>query len=92
MEETRWIIMGLPKKIEELSSNLTIDKAPKDEVLLHLDLVKMVELANPIPPSDMVVGFNRKAMRTNPELPKGDLKGMHLVPKCVGGANNNVVS
>lgn len=48
-------------------SNL-IDWAPKDEVLIHLDLMKMAELANPASPRVMVVGFDAKMMRTNPKL------------------------
>jgi hypothetical protein len=47
--------------------------------------MKMAELVDPMPPSDVVVGFNSKTMRTNRTLPKGYPKSMHPVLKRVGG-------
>ena len=55
----------VPRNIMKLSMDLIVDRAPKDEVLFHLILVKMAELVDPIPSGDMVVNFNKKMMRTN---------------------------
>lgn len=69
-----------------------VDGAPKDEVLLHLNLMKKTKLVDPISPGDMLVSFNVKIMRTNLNVPMGDLKNMHLMVKCVGRLNNKAVS
>lgn len=53
------------------SSNLVVDRAPIDEVLLRLDLMKMTKLANPISLGDVVVDFDSKIRKTNPKMPKG---------------------
>jgi hypothetical protein len=79
-------------KVVKLCSNLLIDGAPEDEVLLCLDLMKMAKLAYPIPSSAVGINFDSKTMRTNLKLLEGDPKSMHLVLKCVGGANNKVIS
>lgn len=61
-------------------------------MLPYLGLMKMVELVDPVPTSDVVVGFNLKMMRIDLKLPKGDLECMHPVLKCVGVLNNKSVS
>lgn len=52
----------------------------------------MAELVDPAPSSDVVVGFDSKMMRNNLKLCERDLKGMHLVSKCVGGLNCKAIS
>jgi hypothetical protein len=78
-------VLRLLEKVVKPSFNLVMDGAPKNEVLLHLILMKMVELIDPIPLHDVMIGFDSKMMRNNPKLPKEYPKSMHLVSKCVGG-------
>jgi hypothetical protein len=84
--------LGLLENAIKLSSNLIVDGAPENEVLIYLSLMKMAKLVDPILSSDVVVDFYLKMMRSNPKLPKWDLEGMHIVLKCVGSLNNNAIS
>jgi hypothetical protein len=60
-----------------------VDRVPKNEVLLSFNVMKMVDLPDPIPLRDMVVSFDLKMMRDNLKFPRCDPQSMHLVPKCV---------
>lgn len=84
--------MRLPEETKKPPSNLVVDGALKDEVLLYLDLMKMAELVNHVCLGDVVVDFNTKTMRTNPKLPKEDPKSMHPMSNCEGGPNNKAIS
>jgi hypothetical protein len=84
--------LGLLEKAVKPPSNLVVDGALEDEVLLCLGFMKMGELADPVPFGDAMVGLNSKMMRTNPKLLKLDSKSMHLVPKCVWGLTNKAFS
>jgi hypothetical protein len=54
--------------------------------------MKMAKVADPVPTGDVVVSFDSKMIRTSPKLQKGDPKSIHPMSKCVGGANNKVIS
>jgi hypothetical protein len=77
--------MGLLEKALKSSSNLVIDGAPKDEVLLSLNLMKMAKLADHVPVGNVVVDSHLKTIRTNPKMSKENPESMHPMSKCVGG-------
>ena len=58
----------------ELPSDLVVDGAVKDEVLLCLDLTKMAQLENPIRLVNLVVCLHSKSMWTHSELIQGNTK------------------
>jgi hypothetical protein len=63
-------------------------------VLLYLRLVKMAELADLIPLSEMVVNLSMKTMKTDPKLPKGYyvLTDHASNDKKCRGLNNKAIS
>jgi hypothetical protein len=75
-----------------MSSNLVVEGVLEDEVLLCLDFMKMVELADFVPLGDVAVDFDSKMMRTNLKLLKWDTNNMHQMLECVGGSNNKAIS
>lgn len=75
-------VIRLPKRTIKAPSNLVIDEALGDEVILHLRLMKMAKLENPGPPCDVMIDFDLKLIRINPELPKGDPKIMYPLPNA----------
>lgn len=48
--------------------DLVVDGTMEDEVLLHLDLMKMAQLADPIKSSELVVHLYLKSMQAHYEL------------------------
>jgi predicted transcriptional regulator YheO len=69
--------MGLLEKALKSSSNLIIDGAPKEEVLLCINLMKMEKLADHVPMGNVVVNSHLKTTRTNPKMSKENLESMH---------------
>lgn len=72
-------------------TDLIINGATKDEVLLNLNLLKMPQPAYPIWSINLVVNLNPQSMRANFELSHEDLKGMHQMANHVLGPNNESI-
>ena len=60
-------------------------------MFLCLGLLNIVELIEPIPLHDMMVGFDLNFMISNQILSKRDPKDMHLVLKHVRRPNNKAI-
>ena len=81
----------LQKKVKTIS-NIIIYWQLKDEMLVHISLLKMEKLMDLVSPCDMMSGFKLNPMRNHPKLPNGDLESMHLVHKHLRGPNSKFVS
>lgn len=61
-------------------------------MLFCLELLWVAESTSSILLWNMVLSFHPKSMRTNMELAKRYLEGMHPMAKCIGWSDNEVIS
>ena len=50
--------MGLHENIVEMYYDLVIDGEMKNEMILHISLLKIIELAYHVLPCDVLIGFD----------------------------------